>query len=206
MIQLLTNVSGLREAFKVLKPAISTKETRYYLNGVFFEKKGNDVYLIATDGHKLISINVNDNGYFDVKDSIFDEDFGFIIPRCAIEEFIAPDKIKCEFVNIRINENKVIFEFDSSEVIKSYKLVDGIYPEWQKIMPEKTKPYIKLNPKYVEQFCKVLKGNDSITFEASVVESVNKDGEVIATSKDANQPQLIRTEKGASLIIMPMRM
>ena len=204
-VNLLTEVAGLRAAFKVLKAAILTKEIRFYLSGVAFGKKGDEVTFTAIDGHKLITVDVNENEYFPVKDFNAADDFEFIIPREAIEEFIAPDKIKCMFVNILIDGDKVRFIFDNGEVEKVYKLVDGTFPDWRRVLPKNTKPFISFNPKYLEQFCKTVARNDLVTMECESSEKREGETDEEKFKREANAPKLIKTSKGAKLVIVPCR-
>ena len=202
-VELLTNVRGLRDAFKVLAPAMSKEATHYYLNGVCLEKKGKTTNFVAADGYKLVYININENQYFDVMDSDLDGDFKHIIPRAAIEEFIAPDKLKCALVRMTIEGNRVLFAYDRGAAIKSYKLVDGTFPEWERVIPKETSRFIGFNPKHMEQFCKSLRANEKVILECEQ-QKVNADGEVVELDATTS-PQLIRSDKGANLIIMPMR-
>lgn len=195
-INFTTTVAELKTAFKTLQPAMSKEETRFYLNGICFEKIGNEVNFIATDGHKLICIDVLKNDYFSVLSSEMEKDFNFIIPRGAIEEFLAADKVKCENICISFTVDKVTFEYDNGEVIKVYRLIDGTFPDWRKVIPKNTKGYVSFNPKYLEQFCKNLSAMDTVRLECDPDEKTG-DGSV--------QPQLIKTSMGALLVLMPVR-
>ena len=202
-VKLLAETSSLREVFKVLKPAISKEATRYSLNGVLFEKIGKEVFFVATDGHKMINIDVLNNQYLYGTHFEGDEDFSFIMPREAIEEFIAPDKLKSQFTEISIAGERVTFTFDVNVASKTYKLLDGTFPEWRKVVPKDTKKLVGFNPKYIEQICKALKGNDHVFFECKT-ETVDVNGEVKELDP-ATQPQVLTTTKGAKIVIMPVR-
>ena len=195
-ISFTTTVAELKTAFKTLQSAISKDSTRYYLNGVCFEKIGNEVNFITTDDHKLIFIDVLKNDYFSVLSSEMKGDFNFIIPRGAIEEFLAVDKVKCENICISFTVDKVKFEYDGGEVIKIYRLIDGQFPEWRKVVPKNTKGYVSFNPKYLEQFCKTLSAMDTVRLECDPDEE---------TGDGSAKPQLIKTSMGAQLILMPVR-
>lgn len=44
----------LRRALRATMLAVSTEETRYYLNGVFFQTRHGGCHLVSTDGHRLV--------------------------------------------------------------------------------------------------------------------------------------------------------
>jgi len=196
MINLQVVKAGFIDALKALKPAISTEETRYCLSGVFFEKKGDEINLVATNGHQMIYINVLDNQYFSIIDSESfkaQDDFGFVIPRCAVEELLQPSRVKSDYLDIELTEKTATFIYDCGEATRIYKMVDGSFPEWRKVIPQNTKPLIAFNPKYLEQFCKMLKSDDVVTFCCTEGENFN------------SNPQIVETSKGAKLILMPTR-
>ena len=74
----------LLEMIKKTAFAISTDETRYILNGVFFEpREGGKVRMVATDGHRLALVERELAGDFKLKG-------GVIIPRKGLLRAQAP--------------------------------------------------------------------------------------------------------------------
>ena len=112
--------------------AVSTEETRYYLNGIYlhtFENEEGDKTLrgVATDGHRLARFDMDcPEGAEDIP--------GVIIPRKAINEL---RKLidACEGdVEISLSETKIRFKF--MDVILFSKLIDGTFPDYSRVIPE----------------------------------------------------------------------
>jgi DNA polymerase-3 subunit beta len=123
----------LLNLFDQAKVAISTEETRYYLNGIYFhdtkDSKGNDVIrAVATDGHRLARIEKKlVNGALNIP--------AIIIPRKTILEII---KILSESdddkeVKISISKTKIRLEYGNAIILS--KLIDGEFPDYEKVIP-----------------------------------------------------------------------
>lgn len=199
--------------FKVLSFSISTEETRYYLNGVCFEKIGDEINFIATDGHKLTYIDALKNEYCQLGDSdIAEKDFSFIIPRCAIQEFLKVGKFFSDSTTLKFNEKTVSFVSGIDDVIKTYKLIDGTFPQWRKVIPKNLQKVSGFNAKYLAQLCKVL-DSEALVLSAEIysltLEAV--DGKKTPKTKKAkikhktDAPFTATNDKGANFVIMPMR-
>ncbi len=110
--------------------AISTEETRYYLNGIFLhtiEVDGGVVLrAVATDGHRLARVETpapeGSNGMP-----------GIIIPRKAVNEIIKLVEIAGEQVRIEMSASKIRLTFGS--VVLTSKLIDGTFPDYQRVIP-----------------------------------------------------------------------
>ncbi len=110
--------------------AISTEETRYYLNGIYFHIVHDDVLklrLVATDGHRLAQVDME-------APSGVDGMPGVIIPRKAVGEL---QKLLSEEIDgdvcIELSETKIRFSLGS--VVFTSKLVDGTFPDYQRVIP-----------------------------------------------------------------------
>lgn len=127
----LVNISGgtLLEMIKKTAFAISTDETRYILNGVFFEpKEGGKVRMVATDGHRLSLVERPLEGDFKLKS-------GVIIPRKGLFELKrlldeAPDA-ECQ---LGFAENSALFKKPGLTMVM--RLIDGQFPEYQRVIPK----------------------------------------------------------------------
>ena len=112
--------------------SVSNDETRYHLNGVFFEKpkkNSSTVRMVATDGHRLSLIN---------KEISFSKELNFnrgvIIPKKGLNEL---KKVLDE------GEGRYQIGFDSNNfIVKKEKLVlfirliDGEYPDYEQVIPQ----------------------------------------------------------------------
>ncbi len=110
--------------------AISTEETRYYLNGIFLhpaDREGVDVLrAVATDGHRLASAEIPlPIGATGMP--------GVIVPRKTVTELRKLIEESAAEVSIALSETKIRFEFDSTVIIS--KLIDGTFPEYERVIP-----------------------------------------------------------------------
>lgn len=118
--------------------SVSNDETRYHLNGVYFEKKKENgkVYfrMVATDGHRLSLVEREIPGQME-ETSL--PSAGVIIPRKGLSEI---KKI------IDTLENSIEMAFEGSQlIIKNnstvlmVRLIEGKYPNYQQLIPQKMK-------------------------------------------------------------------
>ena len=112
------------------KFAISNEETRYFLNGLYFnihnENNKSIVTLVGTDGHRLAKFS------HEIKDSV-DQISGVIIPKKTIYELSKLLSEIDEDIEIIISTNKVIFYI--SNLIFISKLIDGSFPDYKRVIP-----------------------------------------------------------------------
>ncbi|ALE03374.1 DNA polymerase III subunit beta [Bartonella ancashensis] len=110
--------------------AISTEETRYYLNGIYLHVVRDDVLklrLVATDGHRLAQIDTEAPAEIEGMP-------GVIVPRKAVGELqkILSEEPESD-VHIELSETKI--RFSIGDVILTSKLIDGRFPEYQRVIP-----------------------------------------------------------------------
>ncbi|EJF97312.1 DNA polymerase III subunit beta [Bartonella taylorii] len=110
--------------------AISTEETRYYLNGIYFHVVNDGILklrLVATDGHRLAQVDME-------APSGVDGMPGVIIPRKAVGEL---QKLLSEEIDgdmcVELSETKIRFSVGS--VVFTSKLIDGTFPDYQRVIP-----------------------------------------------------------------------
>ena len=111
--------------------AISTEETRYYLNGIFFhtiEANGQTVLrAAATDGHRLARVE-----YPAPKGA--EGMPGVIVPRKAVGEVQKLLEDLSNEVVIEISAAKARFTF--GDVTLTTKLIDGTFPDYARVIPQ----------------------------------------------------------------------
>jgi DNA polymerase III subunit beta len=116
----------LREGIEAVAFAISTEETRYYLNGIYMHvtDKG-ALRMVATDGHRL--------GRHDIEGN-FPKIAGVIIPRKMMSHILkVTGKGAPESVRIIVNHAKVRVIVGNVTVVS--KLIDGTFPDYTRVMP-----------------------------------------------------------------------
>ncbi len=122
------------------KFAISNEETRYFLNGLYFnvnkEQNKNIVTLVGTDGHRLAKFShyIEEN---------IDEVSGVIIPKKTIYELSKLLSERDQSVLISISSNKIIFTIDN--IIFISKLIDGSFPDYKRVIPNDNLNILKIN-------------------------------------------------------------
>ncbi len=119
----------LLEMIKKTSFAISTDETRYILNGVFFEpREGGKVRMVATDGHRLSLIERELEGDFKLKSGVIIPRKGLFELKRLLEE--APDA-ECQ---LGFAENSALFKKPGLSMVM--RLIDGQFPEYQRVIPK----------------------------------------------------------------------
>jgi DNA polymerase-3 subunit beta len=109
--------------------AISSEETRYYLNGIHWHRLDVDsvaqLVAVATDGHRLARFAVALPEGADVP--------SVIVPRKTVDivNKILPDKGE---VKIDVSTNRVAFTLEDGTTLLS-KLIDGTYPDYTRVVP-----------------------------------------------------------------------
>ncbi|MFZ8864288.1 MAG: DNA polymerase III subunit beta [Rickettsiales bacterium] len=126
------------------KFAISTEETRYYLNGIFLHDTVNNsknvLRAVATDGHRLARVEVDlPEGAKDMPK--------IIIPRKTILEIkkFLDENIENKEVKIYISASKIKFEFANITLIS--KLIDGNFPDYERVIPTNNNHILKTEVK-----------------------------------------------------------
>jgi DNA polymerase-3 subunit beta len=134
--------ADLRALIDRTKFAMSTEETRYYLNGIYLhaaEREGVQVLrAVATDGHRLARFEMPlPEGAGDMP--------GIIIPRKLIGELRKLVDEAADTIAISLSEAKIKFAFD--HVILTSKLIDGTFPDYQRVIPEGNDKIVEVNAK-----------------------------------------------------------
>ncbi len=120
----------LRRLFDKAKFAISTEETRYYLNGVYMHAAdgadGRVLRCVATDGHRLARIDADlPEGAENLP--------GVIVPRKTVGELrklLEDDEAE---IAVSVSETKI--RFATPEVTLTSKVIDGTFPDYTRVIP-----------------------------------------------------------------------
>ncbi|WP_311030077.1 DNA polymerase III subunit beta [Mesorhizobium koreense] len=110
--------------------AISTEETRYYLNGIYLHAIETDGKLklraVATDGHRLARAEVEAPAGSEGMP-------GIIIPRKTVSELQKLVDEPDVAVTVELSDTKIRFTIGS--VVLTSKLIDGTFPDYQRVIP-----------------------------------------------------------------------
>ena len=139
-VNITLNSKTLFKLIDKTKFAISNEETRYFLNGLYFnvtkEENKNIVTLVGTDGHRLAKFS------HEIEEQV-DQISGVIIPKKTIYEL---SKLLSEIdsdVEIFISSNKIVFVI--GDVIFISKLIDGSFPDYKRVIPDDNKNILEIN-------------------------------------------------------------
>lgn len=122
--------------------AISTEETRYYLNGIFLHVTDEDLKAAATDGHRLARYTLpRPDGAQGMPD--------VIVPRkCVAELRKLLEEALDTNVLIDLSASKVRFTLGGENgVVLTSKLIDGTFPDYSRVIPTGNDKLLKLDPR-----------------------------------------------------------
>lgn len=110
--------------------AISTEETRYYLNGIFMHtietEGGLKLRAVATDGHRLARADID-------APSGSEGMPGIIIPRKTVGELTKLVDDPDLAITMEVSEAKIRLTIGS--IVMTSKLIDGTFPDYQRVIP-----------------------------------------------------------------------
>src|SRR5215471_4239015 len=111
--------------------AISTEETRYYLNGIYLHTvgggKGATLRAVATDGHRLAQVDLPPPAGASGMP-------GVIVPRKTVGEVQRLIEDNDAEVEIQLSQGKI--RFTIGNVVLTSKLIDGTFPDYGRVIPQ----------------------------------------------------------------------
>lgn len=138
--------AALRGLIDRTRFAISTEETRYYLNGIYLHaatvRAGAAEYpvlrAVATDGHRLARVEMPlPEGAEGMP--------GVIIPRKTVGEIRKLIDEAADTIAISLSETKIRFAVDS--IVVTSKLIDGTFPDYERVIPAGNDKPLEVNAK-----------------------------------------------------------
>ncbi len=123
--------ADLRRLIDKTRFAISTEETRYYLNGVYLHAaetdKGTKLRTVATDGHRLALSEVDAPKGAEALS-------GVIVPRKAVGEVRRLIDGEDGDVAVSVSDTKIVFKAGRAQLTS--KLIDGSFPDYARVIPK----------------------------------------------------------------------
>jgi DNA polymerase-3 subunit beta len=125
--------------------AISTEETRYYLNGIYLHAvgsgKGATLRAVATDGHRLAQVELPlPEGATGMP--------GVIVPRKTVGEVQRLIETGEGEVAIELSQGKI--RFSIGDVVLTSKLIDGTFPDYGRVIPANNDKTLEVDKKDFE--------------------------------------------------------
>ena len=121
----------LRRLIDKTRFAISTEETRYYLNGVYLHgadgAAGRVLRTVATDGHRLALAEMP-------APAGAENLSGVIVPRKAISEARRLIDQASEPVSVVVSDAKIVL--NTGRAVLTAKLIDGAFPDYARVIPK----------------------------------------------------------------------
>src|SRR5262245_15275646 len=126
--------------------AISTEETRYYLNGIYLHAAGatksQTLRAVATDGHRLAQVELPlPSGASGMP--------GIIVPRKTVGEVQRLIEDAEAEVAVELSQGKI--RFTIGDVVLTSKLIDGTFPDYGRVIPAGNDKELVVDKKEFEQ-------------------------------------------------------
>lgn len=123
----------LRDIIDKTAFAMAQQDVRYYLNGLMLEVSSNILRAVATDGHRLAYCEKQTNAEIsDIKQ--------VILPRKGVLELVRLLNENDDTAKITLGSNHLQVEFN--ELRLTSKLIDGRFPDYNRVIPEEGKNLI----------------------------------------------------------------
>lgn len=131
--------SELAKLLSKTRFAISTEETRYYLNGIYLhtiaQGDGDVLRAVATDGHRLaLAQGPAPEGSRGMP--------GVIVPRKAVSELARLLDDAADPVEIAVSEQKIRFAI--GDAVLTSKLIDGSFPQYERVIPRENPRHMRI--------------------------------------------------------------
>ncbi len=134
------SAADLKRLIDKTRFAISTEETRYYLNGIYLHTAERDgqptLRAVATDGHRLAQVELP-------RPAGAEGMAGIIIPRKTVGELHRLIEDGAGTVKVGVSPTKARFEMGT--VTLTSKLIDGSFPDYGRVIPQANDKEMKVS-------------------------------------------------------------
>jgi DNA polymerase-3 subunit beta len=124
----------LKELLHQVSFAMAVHDIRYYLNGILFVAEGQQLSLVATDGHRL--------AYTSATLEVEVPKQEVILPRKTVLELLRLLSDKEGMIDMQFANNQAKFKFEGKEFVT--KLVEGKFPDYNRVIPKNHKNAVTL--------------------------------------------------------------
>jgi DNA polymerase-3 subunit beta len=161
-----------KKALSQVIPAISVSESRMEITGVlldFSDIKKNKIVLVSTDSYRLAerTLKVSPENISQEALEVLGDLRSVIIPRNTVQELVRDLGEGDEVLDIVISENQIVFTFGSANILS--RLIEGRYPDYRQIVPEKFMASAIINVKDISNAVRIsgffsASSNNSVKF------------------------------------------
>jgi DNA polymerase-3 subunit beta len=138
--------ADLKRLIEKTQFAISTEETRYYLNGIYLHTAGTGPNLmlraVATDGHRLAQVELPAPAGAEGMP-------GVIVPRKTVNEMQRLIEDVNAEIAVELSTSKI--RFTLGNVVLTSKLIDGTFPDYGRVIPLGNDKVLEVEKKEFEQ-------------------------------------------------------
>jgi len=123
--------------------SMASQDVRYYLNGLLLLVEASEMRAVATDGHRLAyaSMPLEDTAGALVEEGATRQEL--ILPRKTVIELSRLLTDSDEPVSIEILSNQIRFQFGPVNLVS--KLIDGKFPDYQRVIPSTLRNVVTVN-------------------------------------------------------------
>lgn len=119
--------------------SMAAQDVRYYLNGLLLMVDGSDLRAVATDGHRLAFASMP----LSLEEDVPQPKQEFILPRKTVLELNRLLSDSEEPLVIELGNNQIRFQFGQISLVS--KLIDGKFPDYERVIPTTLKNVVSLN-------------------------------------------------------------
>ena len=132
------NIFDFKKALSSVAFAVASSDNRLELSGVLFDFSEKELNLVATDSYRLAEMKTTIKGG-NIKET------KVIVPARTVQEVLRiisnfsadAQSIDSDIIKIYLSDNQILFTLDSVEIIS--RLINGQYPDYKQIIPDKYK-------------------------------------------------------------------
>ncbi|MEK7194655.1 MAG: DNA polymerase III subunit beta [Patescibacteria group bacterium] len=140
----IVSATALKRSLSVAMESAAVTDSRPELAGVFMRWEKGKIICAATDGFRLVE---------QIIPAVVKESLSIIIPRSTAAEIVRIVNDGDETITIKINENQMSVSGDNYELIS--RLVDGKYPEYHRLIPDKGQARVLVSCQELEKNIKL---------------------------------------------------
>ncbi|MEK7464355.1 MAG: DNA polymerase III subunit beta [Patescibacteria group bacterium] len=118
--------------------AAQYSDIRPEISGVLMKYKNNELVLVATDSFRLTEIKTKNLG-----EQSLPEETSVVVPLRTASELLRILTDSEEMLEIFIDSNQILFQTNNTSIIS--RLIDGVFPDYESILPKQTKNEIVIN-------------------------------------------------------------